>query len=142
LSFFAAFRVVAWKNAAFSVQRFYLGPGYYCQTCDYNPDNDKVRDKANGCPKCPLTEKFDAICIRNASKAIEQKGMPSGWNIYSLNNLHAVVSGVLHENKDRIDPRWSITFGELCRIIQQERAQMKFVQDFETYKKMKAQAKK
>ena len=124
------------------MQRFYLGPGYYCQTCDYNPDNDKYRDKANGCPKCPLTEKFDHVCVQNASREIEKNGFPDGFDIYRLNEVHAVVSNILHENKDRIDPHWSITFGELCRIIQQERAQMKFVQDFETYRKMKEAAKK
>jgi hypothetical protein len=35
-----------------------------------------------------------------------------------------------------------VTFGELCKIIQERRAAMKFVQDFDTYQKMMAAAKK
>jgi hypothetical protein len=86
---------------------------------------------------------FNDIRIEQAVEEIElHPGFPEGWNVDSLNDLHSVVGGILHENQDRIEDNWSITFAELCRIIQQERAQAKFEQDFDYYKKMKAASKK
>lgn len=121
------------------MKRWDLGPGFYCPTCDHNPDNDKYRDKDNGCPKCPLIETFQSIRVSNASKAIErQGGFPKGWNIDSLTRVYSLTSSILSENKGRIDLRWSITFGELCRIIQQEEAQAKFEQEWITWKKIKS----
>jgi hypothetical protein len=88
-------------------------------------------------------EKFTGFCVRDASTLIEaQGGFPDGWTIDSLNNVHSIVSGILHENGDRIDSKWSVTFAELCRIIQQERAQTKYEQDYAYYKKMEALNKK
>lgn len=85
---------------------------------------------------------YSSIRIQQTAEEIEvHPGFPEGWNVDSLNNLHSTVSNILHENKNKIDDNWSITFAELCRIIQQERAQAKFEDNFEHYQKMKAASK-
>lgn len=115
-----------------------MGPGYWCETCEFNPDNDRYRDKENGCPRCPLVENFTRIRVENAARLIEKGGYPEGHGIDTLINLHTVVSGILHENEDRIDPRWSTTFASLCRIIQQEESKIKWTQEWTTWKRMQS----
>ena len=128
--------MVAWKAAAFAIKRWELGSQYYCPTCDYNPDNDKHRDKANGCPRCPLMELFDGIRIKGVERLIKE--FPVGWTLDSVTHLHSIVSATYHENNNTIDDRWSFTFAELARIVEQEEAKVKWSEEWTSWKKMKA----
>lgn len=86
---------------------------------------------------------YAQVCVTNADRLIsKQGGYPEGWDVDRLNRLHSVVAQTLSENSDKIDGRWSVTFAELCRIIQQERAQAKYERDFAHYLKMKQLASK
>jgi hypothetical protein len=120
-----------------------MNPIFYCPTCDHAPENDRYRDRENGCPRCPLIETFVKIRVTNTSKLIErQGGFPEGWDINSLIGVHSVVSNILSENQDRINDNWSVTFAELCRIIQQEWAQAKREIQYHALQKMKTVSKK
>lgn len=101
-----------------------------------------MRDVENGCPKCPLTELYKGVFEGGAKKLLEKyKRVPDGWDVEGVINLHGIVSRILGENKDRIDARWSMTFAQLCRIVQQERAQMKFVEDWNHMQKIRSVGK-
>lgn len=136
---------MAWQVSAFLAAKWDngIGPGFYCPTCHHNPENDIYRDIENNCPRCPLMIGYEATCVTLTNKLIEkQGGYPEGWDISSLISVHAVACRILDENKDRIDGRWAVTFAQLCRIIQQERAQTKAHRTYADYLRLKAIAKK
>lgn len=88
-------------------------------------------------------ECFNEIRVTNATKLIEkQGGFPKGWTMDEIIHLHSIVSSIYYENKKRIDPHWSVTFAELCRIIEQETAQAKFEQNWQHWDKMRRANKK
>jgi hypothetical protein len=83
-----------------------------------------------------MVEAFEGIRIKGVNRLLKE--FPAGWNLNSLTHLHSVVSGILHENGDSIDSRWSATFAELCRIILQEESRQKWSQEWTSWQKMKA----
>lgn len=127
-----AFRIVAWKACYFADERWKLGPKYHCPTCDL-----KEKDLANGCPKCPLTDLLNSAFKGEAKDEITHRGgMPDGYSLDDLIKIYVVVSQILSENEDKINPQWSVTFTEFAKIIMQERAQMKYAYDWNQWKAM------
>lgn len=134
-----AFRIVCWKGCVFAEERFEkLSPKYYCPTC-LLPEKDLPK----GCPDCQLTRLFNSVFKQGAKEEIDLRGgLPDGWTLDRLIQIHGVVSQTFAENNEEINPAWDESFVELVRILKQERAQQKYINDYNQYQRLKAQAAK
>lgn len=132
LSYTAAFRIVAWKAAAYAVRRWELGPDYYCQTC-IRPE----KDLPNDCPRCPLSELFKGVYVEGATQEIEARGgFPSGVTINRLMADYARVSTLLRDNQNRVDPRWDVFLATLAQIVIDESDHQAYVQRWNLWREL------
>lgn len=116
----------------FLEERWKLGPRYYCPTCEL-PD----KDLNSGCPKCPLTQLYQKTFKTAAIEEIERRGgLADGTTVDRLMNDYWSIAVILSDNDDRINEKWDVAFVALARIVLQERAQQKFINDWNDWRKI------
>lgn len=135
LDYWTAFRVVAWKAAVYSEERWHLGPKYYCPLCVLS-----IKDIANGCPECPLTELYKTSYKEAAADEIDRRGgLPAGVTLEALMEKQADVARLLAESRDRIGLNWDAQIAEYAQIIQEERRHLEYSAKWSHVQEMKRQ---
>lgn len=141
MTFFAVFRLVAWKFQEHSKRAGKLGPEYFCPRCVL-PQKD-FSAQPYSCPKCRLTDSYvvmiegvhsregfpttkgvlDEVYLRYTQK---KKHWPFEWSLAYVLTVFYKVLKRLADNNYLINEEWDETTAELCRIINSERNQAQF----------------
>jgi hypothetical protein len=122
VSFFAAFRILAWKYIYFTRRVSTLGPEYYCPTCEL-PQRSKKHYP--NCPGCPLTDekiRLKRVVTYELKRRHKAPEWPfPHWPFDRVKKSFDYVNRLLAENDNRINSGWDRRTAALARVIQQER---------------------
>jgi hypothetical protein len=89
-----------------------------------------ARDLKNDCPKCPLAELRRSFKSEVESEIERRYGKLadfSGWPFEKLRDLFVMVSSLLDQNENRINPKWDMVTAGLARIIRSETSKAEYV---------------
>lgn len=123
-SFFAAFRIVAWKFLYFwKSEDERLDPQYYSCPAICG-ETDEARNDL--CSECPHRERKDHF--RKETIFALDKYCGNGWRKYGFDNLFAAVLDVTEIDRERDE--LTVTAARLADIIESERAKMRRIEDW------------